>query len=61
MRWRLLTSRGEPPHFVKSINLTSCSTRTSATETGIAGAGQHRICGPKPATNRQVGFSFSSL
>ena len=31
---RSLTSRGEPPdlssHFVKSISLTSCSTRTSA-------------------------------
>src|SRR5712664_4259374 len=37
IRWRSLISRGEPPvrstHFVKSISLTSCSTRTSATET----------------------------
>src|SRR5229473_1347761 len=37
IRWRSLISRGEPPvrstHFVKSISLTWCSTRTSATET----------------------------
>jgi signal transduction histidine kinase len=40
MRWRWLTSRGEPPafssHFVNSPSLTSCSTRTSALDTETA-------------------------